>query len=230
MVPKQKGSVMKKTETGSQNPSTGAAAGGTEGSPGGLPVAVPPNPVERRRAATLPTPDDIYSVPDEYEPMTLADKQPLLKVYDQQRAEVGTALRDVVLLAESLKADLGPLAPDIAMAASLDQRLSLIHQVRIKSELLATWVNDQEDILGHDTMTYLNQTAADIEHMATRRPQIITRYESILAISTQRRQAIADGLSRARETKLLEEKAKDKGKAEAEAAAAAGGEATTKTR
>ena len=114
-----------------------------------------------------------------------------------------------------VSADLGNLAPDPRRARSLRARMDRIRAAKVKAESFTVWINDQEDIVNHDAMTFIDEVAGDIRHLAQKRPQIATRYPHILAIAEQRSQSISDGMARARAARDAEA-AKHKADAEAQ--------------
>ncbi len=79
-------------------------------------------------------------------------------------------------------------------------------EINRKVQALAAYTEEQEALANHAVMGYLNATSGDVEHMARRNPQIAARYEKVLTVSIQRREAITAGMARAKASKAGEPK------------------------
>ena len=53
-------------------------------------------------------------------------------------------------------------------------------------------------------MSYLNGVAEDIEHLTRKTPQLAHRYDKVLTVVRQRREAVAAGIARAKAQKPSE--------------------------
>ena len=160
----------------------------------------PKNPivVPAAHASPLPPVASIPSVPEGEKALDGTEKQAFLKVYSHQGAEVDQAMAEMYEKRAELAKDLGTLAPDAEQGKALHARLTATQEVNVKAKALATYTEDQEALAGHAVMTFINVVAADIEHMATKNPQIAKRYPKVLKVVNQRREAIATGIAQAK--------------------------------
>lgn len=145
----------------------------------------------------------IPSVPEGYRPIDGPAKQALLKVQGDQRAEVDQALDQLWAQRAELAKDLGTLAPDADKGRALHEHMNAAREANRKAQALAAYTDDEESQANHSVMAYLNEVAGDIEHMATKNPQISARYDKVTTVIKQRRAAIADGIARAKAAKIL---------------------------
>jgi len=149
----------------------------------------------------LPDAATIPSVPDGHKAVTGAAKQPLLKVPTDQTAEIDQAMEELWGERAQLDADLGTLAPSADDGKKRFDRMKQARKVNQKVQALAAYTDEQLTLANHDVMAYLNEVVGDIEHMVTKNPQIAARYPLALRVVAQRRQAIADGMARAKAAK-----------------------------
>ncbi len=158
------------------------------------------------KTGELPSLGIIPMVPEGSEPMDGAARQALLKIASDQRAEVDQAMEQLWSKRTELAQDLGTLTPDPDWGKVIYERMISTREANRKAQALASYTEEQEALANHAVMGYLNTAAGDIEHMAQKNPQIATRYEKVLAVGIQRREAIAAGIARAKATKSAEPK------------------------
>ena len=149
----------------------------------------------------LPSLVVIPAVPDDAEPMDGAARQALLKIASDQRAEVDQAMEELWSKRAELAQDLGTLTPDTDWGKVLYDRMILAREANRKAQALAAYTEEQEALANHAVMGHLNTAAGDIEHMAQKIPGIAGRYEKVLIVGVQRREAIVAGIARAKATK-----------------------------
>jgi hypothetical protein len=149
----------------------------------------------------LPDPEKIPAVPSGVAALPGTDRQSLLKVPADQRAEVDQAMEQVWNRRAELSADLGTLAPDAQAGKVLHDRMHEARKVNARAQALAAFTQDQELLAGHDVMNYLNGVADDVEHLLPKTPQLAERYDKVLTVVRQRREAIAAGMARAKTAK-----------------------------
>jgi hypothetical protein len=158
------------------------------------------------KAGELPSLVIIPVVPEGAEPMDGAARQALLKIAADQRAEVDQAMEELWSKRSELAQDLGTLTPDTDWGKVLYERMTSAREANRKAQALAAYTEDQEALANHAVMGHLNSAAGDIEHMAQKNPQLAARYEKVLTVGVQRREAIAAGIARAKATKSGEPK------------------------
>ena len=158
------------------------------------------------KAGELPSLVIIPVVPDGTEPMDGAARQALLKIAADQRAEVDQAMEQLWSKRSEIAQDLGTLTPDTDWGKVLYERMISAREANRKAQALAAYTEDQEALANHAVMGHLNTAAGDIEHMVQKNPQIAARYEKVLAVGVQRREAIAAGIARAKASKSGEPK------------------------
>ncbi len=154
----------------------------------------------------LPASDSLPSVPEGDKPMDGVARQGLLKIAADQRAEIDQAMEQLWSDRASIAKDLGTLAPDADKGAALNARMLAAREANRKVQALAAYTDEQEALANHAVVGHLNTAASDIEHMAQKNPQIAARYARVLAVVTQRRDAIAAGMARAKAKKAAEPK------------------------
>jgi hypothetical protein len=152
-------------------------------------------------SGALPDPAAIPAVPEGDKPLDGVAKNALLKVASEQRAEVDQAMEQLWTKRAELKQDLGTLTPDADKGKALQERMIAAREANRKVQALAAYTEEQEALANHAVMSHLNSASGDIEHMAQRNPQIAARYEKVLAVAVQRREAIAAGIARAKANK-----------------------------
>jgi hypothetical protein len=86
------------------------------------------------------------------------------------------------------------------------ERMLAAREANRKAQALAAYTEEQEALANHAVIGHLNAASGDIEHMAQRNPQIAERYEKVLAVVVQRREAIVAGIARAKASKAGEAK------------------------
>jgi hypothetical protein len=146
----------------------------------------------------LPDPEKIPAVPAGAAALPGGERQALLKVPADQRAEVDQAMQQVWDRRAELSADLGTLAPDAQAGKAIHDRMHQAQKANAKAQALAAFTQDQELLAGHDVMSYLNGVAEDVEHLLRKTPQLAERYDKVLTVVRQRREAIAAGIARAK--------------------------------
>lgn len=139
---------------------------------------------------------DIPAVDEHFKPLPAAVKQPLLRMPEDQRAEVTQGLQVLIANPRQLVEDLGPFAPDSGKAEALLARFEEDRLVRDRAVTLAAFAEEREDVTNHDVMTFLNETQKDLERLVEKKPALAARYNSILKIKAQRGAAISEGLAR----------------------------------
>ena len=149
----------------------------------------------------LPAVQAIPAVPEGEKPLDTAGKQTLLKLAMEQRAEVDQALEELWQKRAQVAQDLGTLAPNAEHGQALYARMTESREVHRAAAALAAYTGDQELLANHGALSYLNEVAGDIEHMAQKNPQVAARYSKVLAVASQRREAIAAGIARAKAAK-----------------------------
>jgi hypothetical protein len=149
----------------------------------------------------LPPEASIPAVPEPFTALTPADKQALLKIPADQAAEVDQAMIELGAKGAQLQADLGTLAPSIEEGKKRFERMLLARAANAKAQALAAYTDEQEALANHAVMGYLNEVVGDIEHVSTKKPQIVTHYPKAVLVFEQRRQAIVDGIARAKAAK-----------------------------
>jgi hypothetical protein len=154
----------------------------------------------------LPSLVVIPAVPEGTEPMDGAARQALLKIASDQRAEVDQAMEELWAKRSELAQDLGTLTPDTDWGKVLYDRMITAREANRKAQALAAYTEEQEALANHAVLGHLNTAAGDIEHMAQKTPQIAARYEKVLAVGVQRREAIVAGIARAKATKSADPK------------------------
>jgi bisphosphoglycerate-dependent phosphoglycerate mutase len=150
----------------------------------------------------LPDPEAIPAVPEGDKPLDATAKQSLLKLAAEQRAEVDQAMEQLWAKRAEVARDLGTLAPDAERGKALHERMLAAREANRKAQALAAYTEEQEAVANHAVLGHVNATAADIEHMAQKNPQIAARYEKVLTIGVQRREAIVVGIARAKANKV----------------------------
>ena len=155
-------------------------------------------------AGELPEPGTLPAVPEGFKPLEGIARQALLKVAAEQRAEVDQAMEQLWGKRAELAQDLGTLAPDAGKGKALEARMLAARETNRKAQALATYTEEQEALANHAVVGHLNAVSGDIEHLAQRNPQIAGRYEKVLTVVAQRRDAIAAGMARARASKTSE--------------------------
>ena len=158
------------------------------------------------KTGELPSLVIIPAVPEGSEPMDGAARQALLKIAADQRAEVDQAMEQLWSKRAELAQDLGTLTPDTDWGKVLYERMITAREANRKAQALAAYTEDQEALANHAVMGHLNTAAGDIEHMVQKNPQIAARYEKVLAVGVQRREAIVAGIARAKASKSGEAK------------------------
>ncbi len=158
-------------------------------------------------SGALAHPAAIAAVPEGFKLMAGTAKNTLLKVASAQRAEVDQAMEQLWDKREPIAVDLGTLAPDAEKGKALHDRMLAARESNRKAQALAAYSEEQEALANHAVMAYLNSAAGDFEHMLERIPQIAERYPKVLAVSTQRGEAIANGIARAKANKAETKKA-----------------------
>ena len=153
---------------------------------------------------SLPKPAQIPNVPDGVTALRGDEKQALLKVPANQRAEVDQAMQQLSAKGEELATDLGTLAPDAAEGKALIERMHAAREVNAKVQALAAFTDEQEMLAGHAVMAYVNAVADDIEHLMRKTPQLGERYDKVMTVVRQRREAVAAGMARAKAEKASE--------------------------
>ncbi|MFO0586950.1 MAG: hypothetical protein U0441_05400 [Polyangiaceae bacterium] len=139
-------------------------------------------------------------VPKSFKPLDGASRQSLLKIFADQRAETDAALSEICGKQEEMSADLGTLAPDTKVTKELLDKMVAARELNKKAQALAVYADEQEALANHAVMVHLNSVVADIEHMASRKPGITEHYEKVLAVTTQRSEAIIAGMARSKAT------------------------------
>ena len=155
-------------------------------------------------AGELPEPGTLPAVPEGFKPLEGIARQALLKVAAEQRAEVDQAMEQLWGKRAELAQDLGTLAPDAGKGKALEARMLAARETNRKAQALATYTEEQEALANHAVVGHLNAVSGDIEHLAQRNPQIAGRYEKVLTVVAQRRDAIAAGMARAKASKASE--------------------------
>lgn len=143
----------------------------------------------------------IPTVPEGFKLMEGTSKNALLKASMEQRAEIDQAMEQLWEKRSALATDLGTLAPDADAGKALHEKMIAAREANRKTQALAAYTEEQEALTNHAVLGYLNRASGDIEHMAERNPQIADRYPRVLAVSAQRREAIAAGIARAKAAK-----------------------------
>jgi hypothetical protein len=154
----------------------------------------------------LPDPAAIPGVPEGDKPLDGAARQALLKVPAEQRAEVDQAMEQLWSQRVEIAKDLGTLAPDADKGKALEARMLAARAANSKAQALAAYTEEQEALANHAVVGHLNAASGDIEHMAQKNPQIAARYEKVLTVVAQRRDAIAAGMARAKASKANDPK------------------------
>lgn len=149
----------------------------------------------------LPDPAAIPAVPEGEKPMDGATRLALLKVVTDQRAEVDQAMEQLWAKRAEIATDLGTLAPDADAGRALNDRMLAAREANRKVQALAAYTEGQEALANHAVMAHLNAASGDISHMAQKNPQIAARYDRVLAVAAQRREAIVAGIARAKASK-----------------------------
>jgi hypothetical protein len=158
------------------------------------------------KSGELPAPAAIPAVPEGEKPMDGHARQSLLKVAAEQQAEVDQAMEQLWSKRVEIAQDLGTLAPDADKGAALNARMLAAREANRKIQALAAYTEEQEALANHAVVGHLNTAANDIEHMAQKNPQIGARYEKVLTVVRQRREAIVAGMARAKASKAGEPK------------------------
>ena len=161
-------------------------------------------PAKVLTAGELPEPGTLPAVPEGNKPLEGTARQALLKVAADQRAEVDQAMEQLWSKRAELTQDLGTLAPDADNGKALAARMLAAREANRKAQALAAYTEEQEALANHAVVGHLNAVSADIEHMTQRNPQIAARYEKVLTVVAQRRDAIAAGIARAKANKTSE--------------------------
>ena len=154
----------------------------------------------------LPEPTAIPAVPEGERPLDGAARQGLLKIAAEQRAEVDQAMEQLWAKRFDIAADLGTLRPDADLGKALNERMLAAREANRKAQALAAYTEQQEALANHAVIGHINVASGDIEHMAQKNPQIAARYDRVLAVGVQRREAIAAGIARAKASKGGEQK------------------------
>lgn len=142
--------------------------------------------------------ESVPAVPKSFKPLDGASRQSLLKIFADQRAETDAALHEICDKQAELTADLGTLAPDSKVTKELLDRMIAARALNKKAQALAIYADEQEALANHAVMVHLNSVVADVEHMASRKPGITEHYEKVLAVTTQRSEAIIAGMARSK--------------------------------
>ena len=158
------------------------------------------------KSTELPVPATIPAVPEGDKPMDGHARQSLLKVAAEQQAEVDQAMEQLWAKRAEVAQDLGILAPDAEKGAVLNARMLAAREANRKVQALAAYTEEQEALANHAVMGHINAAANDMEHIAQRNPQVAARYEKVLTVVTQRRDAIIAGMARAKANKAGEPK------------------------
>jgi hypothetical protein len=158
------------------------------------------------KSGDLPDPGSIPAVPEGEKPMDGSFRQGLLKIAAEQRAEVDQAMEQLWAKRAEIGADLGTLAPDAEQGKALHERMLAAREANRKVQALAAYTEQQEALANHAVIGHINAASSDIEHMAQKNPQIAARYERVLAVRDQRREAIVAGIARAKAGKGGEQK------------------------
>jgi hypothetical protein len=154
----------------------------------------------------LPEPMAIPAVPEGERPLDGAARQSLLKIAAEQRAEVDQAMEQLWAKRFEIGSDLGTLTPDAEQGKALHERMLAAREANRKVQALAAYTEQQEALANHAVIGHINAASGDIEHMAQKNPQIAARYDRVLAVGVQRREAIAAGIARAKASKGVEQK------------------------
>ena len=154
----------------------------------------------------LPEPMAIPAVPEGERQLDGAARQGLLKIAAEQRAEVDQAMEQLWAKRFDIAADLGTLRPDAELGKALNERMIAAREANRKAQALAAYTEQQEALANHAVIGHINVASGDIEHMAQKNPQIAARYDRVLAVGVQRREAIAAGIARAKASKGGEQK------------------------
>jgi hypothetical protein len=149
----------------------------------------------------LPAAKAIPVVPAGFVALDGPQRQALLKVPEDQRAEVNEAMEELWEKRAQVSEDLHHLAPDAERGQALYQRMNQAHDVSVQAAALAAFTSDQEARAQDAVMTHLNDAADEIEHAGRKNAQILTRYQKVLRVVQQRREAIAAGIARAKAQK-----------------------------
>ena len=167
------------------------------------PAALLQKPLAR---GELPEPMAIPAVPEGERPLDGAARQGLLKIAAEQRAEVDQAMEQLWAKRSEIASDLGTLTPDADQGKALHERMLAAREANRKVQALAAYTEQQEALANHAVIGHINAASGDIEHMAQKNPQIAARYDRVLAVAMQRREAIAAGIARAKASKGGEQK------------------------
>jgi len=156
------------------------------------------------KSAVLLDASVVPRVPEGYKPLAAPVRLGALKVYADQRAETDQAMHQIWENRAQLAKDLGLLAPDTGAAKELLDRMVAARELNRKAQAFAAYADDQEALANHAVMTYLNEVVADIEHVASKNPQVAERYPAALTVIAQRRDAIVAGIARSKAAKSAE--------------------------
>lgn len=153
------------------------------------------------KATFSPAAAEIPAVPAEHKLLSGAEKQALLKIQGDQYAETELAMQEIVSKRKDLAEDLGKKAPSPEVAQALLDRMVAVQAANRKAQLLAAYIDQEEALINHEVATFLNGTATNIEFFAGDSPHMADRYSRVLDVVRQRRQAISDGIARAKAAK-----------------------------
>jgi hypothetical protein len=153
------------------------------------------------QVAALPAASGIPSVPKGFTALSGPERQALLKIPAEQRAEVDQALEELWEKKAQLAKDLAHLAPDAERGNALFGWMKQAREVNAQVKLLGDYTDDQEALANDGVMRHINDAAEEIEHAARKNPALTTRYAKVLRVVEQRRQAVSDGIARSKAQK-----------------------------
>ena len=153
--------------------------------------------VARNRALPLLATESIPYAPVGYEPTSPEERRRRLRfLADALMEEAAAAMREQILRAETLRIELGDLAPDPAQAAPLLARFEQALANRKALELATQYNEESLAIVASDIVQHLEGSYKELDHRVARMPQLERSYAKLVAFFEARSAAIVEGIAR----------------------------------
>lgn len=198
---------------------TTRAASATQGAPTD---ATQDDALARNRTVAHLRAETIATLPAGYRAVDIKERrQRLARVNDDDVAELVAALRELHARRAHVPADLGDMAPDVSRSGDLVARIEGLDATINALEAQLEAHRQLRELALSDADNVVRAAHGEYAHRVDRKPEIVRHYPSTVRYAAAHGRAVAEGISRARDSEVRVTAAEARARAEAAAPAEA---------